>query len=679
MAMKRALFIGSLAVGVVHAALAETVWPGGDVRVVPGRNVRVQERDGFVMASVGKCDPGVWPAVHFQFKAPRDLSQVASIRITFTNATALPLPVSIKVKGETLQGRLPDRRFSVPSGGVHRRDLELFAESWAFDKDPGLVGLKRNPYVGGGSSYSLEKVNSITVYLRAGTEDVEFGVGKVELVPASQSEPGANAPHILKADSFFPWVDEFGQANFVDYEDKVHSREEFAVRAEAEAKDLAAHPEGIPGADRFGGWAEGPQLQATGFFRTEKLDGKWWLVDPDGHLFFVQGVNFTWDYAATGVSGREKFFEKLPPREGETKQFWEHVKKPMIRNYYCDATNVPFWAFSFNRYNLWLKHGDEWRRKNAENTVKRMKAWGINLTASHTAFNGSGNCRIPYITYISPTSRPIEGSKGYWGKLIDPFAPEFAESCRRCAENNRNLGTNEWCIGWTANNEQSWGENGEALARSVLDSPAGQPARIALMEMLADKGLTPETATGEDLRMMGEAIIEKYYATVRAAIKAVAPNHLYMGDRNDKLNPELFRAASRQLDVITVNIYDHVPARHLPSGSDDKPFLVTEFHFGCYDTGYFYASLIPVKDQAERAQCYRTYMRAAIDNPNYVGALWFCWRDCPITGQTNEGANAQCGMVSTSDVPYAKLTEAVRDIAAEMYRRRRNKAQTAQK
>ena len=59
-----------------------------------------------------------------------------------------------------------------------------------------------------------------------------------------------------------------------------------------------------------------------------------------------------------------------------------------------------------------------------------------------------------------------------------------------------------------------------------------------------------------------------------------------------------------------------------------------------------------------------------MDRPDYVGAHWFCWRDCPITGQLGEGANAQCGLVSTADVPYADLVSAIRDIAREMYPRR---------
>lgn len=78
----------------------------------------------------------------------------------------------------------------------------------------------------------------------------------------------------------------------------------------------------------------------------------------------------------------------------------------------------------------------------------------------------------------------------------------------------------------------------------------------------------------------------------------------------------------------------------------------------------------PVESQRERAECYERYLNAAVDNPNYVGAHWFCWRDCPITGQVNEGANAQCGLVSTADIPYSELVQAIRSVSRTMYERR---------
>lgn len=147
---------------------------------------------------------------------------------------------------------------------------------------------------------------------------------------------------------------------------------------------------------------------------------------------------------------------------------------------------------------------------------------------------------------------------------------------------------------------------------------------------------------------------------------------LYLGDRNDKRNPETFKAAAKYCDVITVNVYDYQASVELPPGAEDKPLWVTEFHFGCYDTGYFYASLMPVANQAARAACYRNYLTSAIESPNYVGANWFCWRDQPITGVIGESANSSCGVVSVTDVPYRELTDAMKATAAEMYQRRSN-------
>ena len=42
------------------------------------------------------------------------------------------------------------------------------------------------------------------------------------------------------------------------------------------------------GFSRWGGWKE-RRVDATGFFRTHHDGTRWWLVDPDGHLFWSSG------------------------------------------------------------------------------------------------------------------------------------------------------------------------------------------------------------------------------------------------------------------------------------------------------------------------------------------------------------------------------------------------------
>ena len=635
------------------------------VRAEAGACAKVSKVGEALALEVVGPKPDVWPSVQLVFDGDRNLDDVGEMHVRVKNPLQVSQMVGVKIKAVTQQGQMPGTQRTVGAGRSRTISLPLKLESYVFDKNPKLKGLKRHPRVGNRSSYTLTKTQGIAVYLPPMSAGGKIVVESIAFLPSTS----ARKVHMLKADELNPWVDEYGQAKFADFPAKVRSAEDLKAQDRAERAELDAKPKAIPDVDEYGGWKGGPQLAATGHFRTEKVNGKWWLVDPAGHLYFAQGLNCGWDLAPTAVQYREEYFEKLPPKDGPTKQFWTKVKKVAYRNYYSDPSRVPYWAFSFQRHNLWKKYGDGYMTSNIVMQARRCHAWGINcLTGTSKELRAVS--KIPYHTGFGARSRPIVTAKGYWGELIDPFAPEFETNCMKSAKVLLERKDDPWCVGCTVNNELSWGANGMSLAKSVLQAPDDQPAKIALLKLLAERGKTLETATDDDYRALGLAVAEKYYSTIRRVIKHYAPDMLYLGDRNDKRNPETFVAASRYCDVITVNVYDFQASVELPPGAEDRPLWVTEFHFGCYDTGYFYASLIPVASQQVRAECYRAYLRSAIDSPNYVGANWFCWRDQPITGVIGESANSSCGVVSVTDVPYRELTEAMKTIAAEMYPRR---------
>ena len=63
----------------------------------------------------------------------------------------------------------------------------------------------------------------------------------------------------------------------------------------------------------YGGLLEGPVFDATGFFRTERRDDRWWLVTPEGHGFFSIGIDVVSpDVGATFVEGRDSMLGELP-------------------------------------------------------------------------------------------------------------------------------------------------------------------------------------------------------------------------------------------------------------------------------------------------------------------------------------------------------------------------------
>jgi hypothetical protein len=41
---------------------------------------------------------------------------------------------------------------------------------------------------------------------------------------------------------------------------------------------------------KYGGW-KAHRVAATGFFRVEKIDGRWWAIDPEGYLYVNLALN----------------------------------------------------------------------------------------------------------------------------------------------------------------------------------------------------------------------------------------------------------------------------------------------------------------------------------------------------------------------------------------------------
>ena len=125
----------------------------------------------------------------------------------------------------------------------------------------------------------------------SGTADIEIS----NLFAAWEATPEREqALHTL------PYLDRFGQVRAVEWPGKLHSLEQLKKELPQELADAAK-------IDRddislYGGWKNGPRQQATGRFRTEKIDGRWRFVDPEGYLFFSAGACIAGTEAMTPVT-----------------------------------------------------------------------------------------------------------------------------------------------------------------------------------------------------------------------------------------------------------------------------------------------------------------------------------------------------------------------------------------
>ncbi len=117
-----------------------------------------------------------------------------------------------------------------------------------------------------------------------------------------------------------------------------------------------------------------------------------------------------------------------------------------------------------------------------------------------------------------------------------------------------------------------------------------------------------------------------------------------------------------------MNIYDYeVPAERVKQISEltGKPIVIGEFHFGAPGRGLA-ASLVLVRDQAERGRAYRYYVEQAFAQPELIGTHYFQWADQPVTGRF-DGENYNIGLVDVTDRPYPHMVEALQETHGRLH------------
>lgn len=459
----------------------------------------------------------------------------------------------------------------------------------------------------------------------------------------------------------------------------------------------AAPPAPDPGFDAWGGW-RGVSGTATGRFRTERQNGVWWLITPDGHGFFSVGV----DHLRPGgdfspALGTAPYYDNIIARYG-SEAGWAAATLPRLQGLGVNTIG----AFS----------EPEWFPNAIAYTVR------LGLSSYAPAVPGV------------PTPIVARETRDY-------FAPAFASGV--AANINAQAGpcaADPWCIGIFPDNELALGQS---LAQvwpyldAYLTLPANAPGKLAAQAFLAARyaddvaafnavwgtsltsfddlqaitALSPAPAspparpTGSaaqiaDRRAFDAHVAARFHAVVFTALRGVSPDMLILGSRLliVSTRPEVLTAIAPYLDVLTVNYYEldinllnvlpnypgdyGMPLTRLFEDLDamhrlvDKPLMIGEFSYRAADAGL--PNTLPpffptYPTQADRAQAAGAYLRRVIARPYLVGAHWFQYMDQPATGRV-DGENQNFGLVDIHDDLWTVLTDRFRAVATTAVGRR---------
>jgi hypothetical protein len=555
-----------------------------------------------------------------------------------------------------------------------------------------LSGMRQGPFPKKGivSDIDLKNVADVALYVNSPKQDYRWSIKYI--IAEKGITQKVDDWMLLPPDKFFPFIDIYGQFKYKDWPGKTKSDGDLKKALEDEIADNKANP-GPKDWDKYGGWEKGTKMNATGYFRLEKVNGKWWMIDPEGHLFWSHGpVRVSQSSGMTPLDGREFYFTNLPEEGSPFAKFYT-THDELLYPYYL-ARNIKK-TYDFSSANISRKYGSDWNEKYLAMAHERLRSWGMN-----TIGNGSDNklCRMqktPYTDRFEIKSPAIEASSGYWWKFKDPFHPEFRTSFRQQLLSRKEELDDPWCIGFFVDNEIGWGSKTQ-LAEWSLQSPDTQPAKLEMIKWLNKKygyisklnrvwksnytdweallhsQEKPPAGSNEDCSEFTAVITEEYFKVIRDEFKKAAPHKLYLGCRFAGSNDAALRLGAKYCDVLSFNIYRHTLDNFkLPEGID-KPVMIGEFHFGALDRGLFHPSLVKVSNQEERGKAYAEYVTSALRHPNVIGTHWHQFGDQATTGRF-DGENFQNGLVDVCDRPYPETIAKIREVGYNMYEIRNRK------
>ena len=398
--------------------------------------------------------------------------------------------------------------------------------------------------------------------------------------------------------------------------------------------------------DKYGGW-EGMKGKSTGWFHTEKINGRWWIITPQGNIFWSIGV---YSVRFGGI-----------PETGTGKRA------------YRDA--------------CMKKYGSE--KEWARVTKIKLKNWGFNTLGDWSSVTVMNTPGIAYVIGIDKSTKaPNVIAKGHYGYFPDVFDARFAQGARE--EVKKKLGwytfavNDPWLLGYFLADEPSWyGSKGRrgSLVDDFIRLGGSRPGKIAWVnfiksrysdiarlnnawkthfknwnELLLAGRIADNQNTRKDKLGFLEVIAEKFSGVLSHALREFDKNHMILGTRPSRLYPEVVEGVGKHLDIFSMSAYGLNQGYEISPKFSETIKLVYKYShkpimlgvlISAQDTGLPYGI---VKTQKDRGISYWRYLAKAAQNPDIVGMHWFQYFDPPRKCYDRQAAN--WGLVNGRDETY---------------------------
>ncbi len=393
---------------------------------------------------------------------------------------------------------------------------------------------------------------------------------------------------------------------------------------------------------KYGGRAD-KKAEAKGFFYPKQIDGRWWLIDPDGGLFIHTAV------VAIGP-GNSNNMKAALAEKFKTSQGWSEATTRMLHEN------------GFNGTGAW-----------STDEVNRASSQRLAYTPIWNFMSSFGSSKK--LTIQQP------GHAGYPNDCILAFHPEFETWCDKKAQALAAVKDDPYLLGHFSDNELPAPriEKFLALDANNPDLAYGYRAARDWMDKKKGKHATAKDLTEQERDEFMGFVWDKYFEVTTKAIRKYDPHHMCIGSRFhsvEKKSPASFQAAGKHLDVISINYYGAwTPDLALIANWNKwsgRPVIITEWYTKGADTPLKNSTgagwIVPT--QKDRGLFYQNYTLALLESRGCVGWHWFKYMDNDPedlrTDPSNRDSNK--GIVNIKYEPYAPLMDLMKPININVYR-----------
>lgn len=383
---------------------------------------------------------------------------------------------------------------------------------------------------------------------------------------------------------------------------------------------------------------------ATGFFHAEMINGRWWIVDPEGYLNICRGVNDI--KPGGGIASKNAFAEKF----GNSSETWMTKTMEYLNGigFYCAGS---------------------WSNPSEIVSNPRQMKNPLAYTIILNWMSGYGGSR----------THQQAGHRGYPNNAIFVFEKGFETYCdNKAAElvvnkDDKNL------FGYFTDNELPFWPRSLNMFLRLGKTSSDNENYQGTVKWLSENGFSAaDTANAEVRDKFVGYMAETYFSIVDKAIRKYDPNHMNLGSRvnvKEALNNQYFmQAAGKHVDVLAVNYYnvwtpDSTSMTNWGTNLK-KPFMITEFYTKGEDSGLGNTAGAGwiVKTQLERGYAYQHFTLGLLESKYCVGWHWFKYMDNdPTVSAEPSNTDGNKGILKINYEPYAPLVEKMKELNLRVY------------